>query len=470
MALAREMPTSFGGFWYNSDGQVVVGLVDPADLKIAERLIRPWLGESEPSGFVAQQVDYPFLLLAAYRTVLRGHVFRIDGVTALGVDETNNRVVVATADASHNTQVRDLLASLDIPEQVVRFETRPRMQQRSALFTDTTIKGPHPDGVIEAGWQMLNVGSEICTVGFTALDPSDYSEHFVSASHCTTTDFGSDGDSIFQPNGSYSYIGREVLDPATHTCFFQACRDADAALFSAAIPIRLSEIARTIDRNDCESCQADTTLHSTSPQIHVRARNDHNYDNEILDKVGRTSGWTYGAVESTCMDIYGWFSTIISCTDFVDFSTGTSTQGGDSGGPVFKMLQTGMAELRGIVLGYIGGPYGDAVMSDLYQIELDLGSLIVFELPVTATIEGASLVPQSASCQWTGYPTGRAPFTYEWRRDGVIVSTDQIYSTTSTGTASFELSFKATDARAQTNTGYLSVDIDPNDFGIICSQ
>jgi hypothetical protein len=80
ISVAKALPTTFGGFWYDDEGRVVVGLTDPSALRAAIRLIRPWLGESQPTSFVAQTVQYPFLQLAAYRTLLRREVFSVQGV------------------------------------------------------------------------------------------------------------------------------------------------------------------------------------------------------------------------------------------------------------------------------------------------------------------------------------------------------------------------------------------------------
>lgn len=78
------------------------------------------------------------------------------------------------------------------------------------------------------------------------------------------------------------------------------------------------------------------------------------WENETLEKVGRTTGWSSGSVEDTCTD----YSSSISgepdwtklCSDRVDFAI----QGGDSGSPVFYWKPDGTVELRGIVFGWQG--------------------------------------------------------------------------------------------------------------------
>lgn len=64
IAIARELPT-FGGFWFSNDDAIVVGLTKVGDLERAIELIKPWLGAHKPTrGYVALQVEYPFIQLA----------------------------------------------------------------------------------------------------------------------------------------------------------------------------------------------------------------------------------------------------------------------------------------------------------------------------------------------------------------------------------------------------------------------
>lgn len=465
MAVARELPTTFGGFWYNEQKQIVVGLTNSHDLEAAERLIRPWLGANEPTEFIAEAVDYTFLELAAYRTLLRRRVFRIPGVVALGVNEADNRVKVALAERASEGMVRDLLEQLDIPSEMVMFTSMPYPTEAVLELTDA-----HPDGKIQGGWQIERTGYGTCTLGFSALDPSDgYSPVFVTNTHCTESIAAFDGGSMWQPAYLGSSIGEEILDPTPHTCgypgFEDDCRHADAALFSADVDIQLGTIVRTTTSSGCDQCSAGIVVDTANPSIAITGRLDNVFENETLQKVGRTTGWTYGAVEDTCDDVE-MNDLVRQCSDRVDFSAGP----GDSGSPVFDLKLNGTAEIRGILFGEIGFPYNDAWISDLNQIEKDLGYLWIWEPTISATIGGPDLVPPSAVCEWDGTYQGRPPFTFEWRRDGLLVSTGFSYSTTDTGTTGFQLSFEVTDALSNTDTDYLWVDIDSGDPGFMCTS
>ena len=98
-----------------------------------------------------------------------------------------------------------------------------------------------------------------------------------------------------------------------------------------------------------------------------------------VQKIGRSTGWTYGAIGNTCVDHRHELwpnSEITECTYEADF---TNAQG-DSGGPVFNFEGTGYNEgadrvrLVGIVLGEVDD---QAVFSKWSGVIADLSSLDV---------------------------------------------------------------------------------------------
>jgi len=209
------------------------------------------------------------------------------------------------------------------------------------------------------------------------------------------------------------------------------------------------------------------TIDASLPRFQIISRNNHTFENETLQKVGITSGWTYGAVESTCDDVNSEVGAWILCSDRVDYVSDP----GDSGSPVFYLIYGDNAELRGIHWGAADGylnTWNDAWMSDLHQIELDLGSLVVYHM--TAAIEsGPDFVPQNAWCQWVGNADGGiAPFSYEWRKDGNMVSTSNSYTTSNTGSSDFQLSFRVIDALSDTAMNFLGVTVDTTSTAFSC--
>jgi len=457
MAVARQLPSTFGGFWYDHEGRIVVGLTDPAVLAEAIDLIRPWLGATEPKGFVAQEVEYPFLLLAAYRTLMRNRAFEIPDVVSLGVRESQNRLSVGVARESARPAIVQLLDGLNIPQEAAVFPVEGR-----SIDSALDLEDAQPDTEVQGGWMYAvdhSSGELACTIGFGALDPSEsYAERFVVNSHCTSIRAQNDGDTIAQPTMSGTVFGLEILDPPGWLCGTDECRHADAALIDAHVDLAFGTIARTVDSTGCDQCSASIEVDTSDPTIEITGRLDHTFENEELHKIGRKTGWTYGVVEDTCVDVTTTFKKL--CSDRVDYSS----DGGDSGAPVFALKPDGTAELRGIHWGRVTLPLGfnDAWMSDLHQIEKDLGDLYVYEHPATAEISGPSVVPASATCQWYGEYDGRPPLSFEWRKNGAVVSTTGEYTTSNAGTSDFTLSFKVTDGKSDTDIQYLNVTVDPN--------
>ncbi|MGH7927727.1 MAG: hypothetical protein ACREQV_08020, partial [Candidatus Binatia bacterium] len=141
-----ELP-SFAGFWHNDQDQIVIGLTDVADLEAAVPLVQEHITSHQPTGgYVAEAAQYSFLELARYRTALFRYVFGIDGVVALGVNESDNRVKIGIAEALAAPLVGDLLSTLGIPEETVIFEDWPY-----PTLDSHTLDDQHPDGDIEGG-------------------------------------------------------------------------------------------------------------------------------------------------------------------------------------------------------------------------------------------------------------------------------------------------------------------------------
>ena len=221
--------------------------------------------------------------------------------------------------------------------------------------------------------------------------------------------------------------------------------------------------ARPTERVGNDRTGGAITIDHTNPTFTVSGRLNFVWENEILDKVGRTTGWTYGAVEDTCTDFSSgregepkWKKL---CSDRVDFAIND----GDSGSPVFYWKTDGTAELRGIVFAWQGCPfpigwcYNDAIMSNLHQVELDLGALSLHG--VIARIDGPSIVLPNENYTWNAIVTGgKAPFSFSWYRDGALVSTASAY-TGNSESSDFELRLDVSDALGGQSSSTLFVQV-----------
>ena len=170
-------------------------------------------------------------------------------------------------------------------------------------------------------------------------------------------------------------------------------------------------------------------------------------------------------MESTCDDVI--LDDFIKrlCSDRVDFDSDR----GDSGSPVFKLLPSGNVELRGIMWGKNSCCLGwvDSWMSDLNQIEKDLGPLIVLNL--RADIFGPTEVPPDMTCKWEADVVGgREPYSHTWRIAFNVVGTgSEVFL--DTGSEDFQLRFEVTDAEQSYASDVINVDVDPGaDPGLFC--
>jgi hypothetical protein len=422
VAIAREVPT-FAGMYFDDQGRLVIAMTDASRRVDAERLVRPQLGSHETKAgkrtgatvqVVTKSVQYSFLELARYKTVMH-RAFRIRGVATLDANEKLNRVEIGLADPTVQPLVLALADSLGIPPNALTFSAAgyPRPSVDSITGPTSAVYG---QTVVESGWRITLPDGE-CTVGPTGIRGTDGDSVFLTNSHCTSDKWGFDGDTVRQPHINATVIGWEILDPESESCNFGAseCRDSDAALFTASTPIRFGKIVRTADSSNCESCQASREVDASTSSLTITSTLSYVVSDEIIHKIGKKSGWTYGAVEQTCVDftIPGWpFDDETKCSDRVDYNS----EGGDSGAPVFSVVSGTNVQLRGI--NFAHDPItSDAYMSNLGQIAIDLGHITYYDRGApSVTIDGPTEVPgMGIQCSWQSNVTnGIPPYTYSW--------------------------------------------------------
>ena len=226
----------------------------------------------------------------------------------------------------------------------------------------------------QAGIQ-IHFGQYVCTMGFNVTHGTERS--FITNSHCTNTQGGVEGTTYAQPTRTIdpTVIATEVEDPlywkGAGCPRGKKCRYSDAARanYSADVASNQGEIRNTDGVN---------TGSLTTTGIFTVTAQDNNTTNfalgTVLNKVGRTTGWSQGKVSRTCTNTNVSGSTVHQlCQTFVD----AAVDGGDSGSPVFSITSGTNVTLVGILW---GGGTGYFVMSPLANIQRsgEIG-------PVTAT-------------------------------------------------------------------------------------
>jgi hypothetical protein len=352
--LAAQIP-GFGGLYYQ-DGKPNV-----------------WLVGNSGRGAVQQRFGadvrihparYAFTELQQWRDRLRG-VLGLAGVVLLDLDEARNRLVIGVergaATRDRHAVGRHVAAQRVPNEAVIVEETDP--VQRLQTLRDPFY--PVPGGV-----QITLSNGGICTLGFNAF--SHYGFGFVTNSHCTNIRGGVEGTAYYQPDFSGNYIGQEVADPFYFSCAGgRACRYSDSA-FALYNSFDLGEFPAIAKPDFAGQCGGSINVDPFLPRFIIRSRQQFPYVGEILDKVGRTTGWTYGNVSATCVDTNVALSNVtMLCQDFVE----AASQPGDSGSPVFRWNGYDDVTLYGVLWGSSGSCR--LVFSALANIEYELGPLTV---------------------------------------------------------------------------------------------
>jgi hypothetical protein len=292
-------------------------------------------------------------------------LFELAGVVFTDADETTGRLVVGVLDRGIQGLIRARLPMLGIaPESVDVVETQ-------AIYQVATLR----DRVrpVVAGLQ-IRFSNFLCSLGFNATR-GDVSG-FVTASHCSDNQGSVDGTLYYQPLDQVTdqFIGTEVADAS----FFRnrngcpagrRCRFSDSNFSEGnATTFELGRIAKTTGANNGSLTIVDGAFFTITRDDVAATRG------QIVNKVGRTTGWTQGPVSRTCADTgVSGSNIILLCQTFVE-STVQLVAGGDSGSPVFTITSADDVTLLGNLWG--GNSSGTLfVYSPIAQIRQELGDL-----------------------------------------------------------------------------------------------
>jgi hypothetical protein len=370
LAMAKQVP-GYAGDWYDG-GTRVVALTDPNSQDAALRT----LSMSAPSArsqhdaakmgggtrFVAAQFDY--LTLRGYRDASLETVLSVDGATYMDLDERANRVVVGITDESRRADVEARFKEAGVPAGATRVVVTGKLEE------NTTLQQAHQP--LEGGWQIQNANGGICTLGFTTSNPQGGAPSFVTASHCTSNLWRLDGTWFSQPVNNL-WVGREVRDPRPFGCFlwgFIKCRYSDAALVQANSNIAVAPglIARTEFWGSLWGDPGSIDVDAAAPTLAITGVQQYPLAGDWVDKMGRTTGWTTGQVQHTCVTVV--MSTLTNWA-LCQYSADHHSAGGDSGAPVF-VWQGNTVTLAGLHWGRIPS-LGVSLFSPIGGIQNDLG-------------------------------------------------------------------------------------------------
>ncbi len=343
--LARDVP-GFGGLFLDH-GVPTVYLTDPLQRGPLEHALGAF---ARGRGFAPSQIHvlagrYAYGDLDRWFQQVSKEAFAQGGIVFVDLDEAANRVLVVGVPA----------------EAIVTRDVDPI--QYAATLQDQVRP-------VVAGLQ-INFGNFLCSIGFNAVSGGQNS--FVTASHCTNRQGGVEGTLYYQSLSSQpnSFIGTEVADPVYFrggVCpKHRVCRYSDSAraAYAAGVQFTLGGIAQTSGPNN-GSLTIIGSFAVTSEGTAVVG--------DVVNKVGRTTGWTQGTVTNTCVNTGVSGTKIVQlCQTFVSAGVGA----GDSGSDIFGLTGGSSVQLLGILWGGNSGGT-QFVYSPINQIEQELGPLTTF--------------------------------------------------------------------------------------------
>lgn len=292
-------------------------------------------------------------------------VLALAGTVFSDNDEVSGRLVFGVENERVIPAVRTVLAQLGVPGADYEIRVTAPVRQVATL---RDVWRPVLAGV------QIHFGNFVCSLGFNADAGAQRS--FVTASHCTNKQGGVEGTQYWQPLSftDPTVIATEADDPVYFTSKTnpacpkgKLCRysDASRAAYSADVASTRGAIARTTGANN-NSLEVSGSFEVTAQDNAGTAAPV----GAIVNKVGRTTGWTQGPVTNTCVNTNVFGSRLhLLCQTFVAAGVG----GGDSGSGVFAVTRKNDVTLLGILWGGSGSQL--YVYSPFNQVQQELGAL-----------------------------------------------------------------------------------------------
>jgi hypothetical protein len=365
--LDRQVP-GFGGFFLDASGEPTIYLARGVSRAPAEQALSAYMAARGLSAAAlhVREARYGWQQLQRWQDAATNGAFSVNGTVYVDNDETTNRVRIGVENIGTAGQVRAAAARLGVPVDAVIVDQVAPIVQVASL--QNVVDRP-----VRAGVQ-INFPGFLCSVGFNAT--SGGVKSFITASHCTTKQGGVENTPYYQPLQSVdgTVIAREVADPAYtraarlpggRTCRYS---DASRAAYVDGANQALGVIARTSGANngslEIVGSFAITSDDCTTLGGCLSVGN-------TVNKVGRTTGWTSGAITNTCVNTGVQGTRIVQlCQTFVSAGVG----GGDSGSDVFQITSSPNVKLAGVLWG--GSSSGNQfVYSPFANVVKELGAL-----------------------------------------------------------------------------------------------
>jgi hypothetical protein len=386
-AEIEESVPGFAGWYFDKDGNAVVRVKDAGHQVAAIERVGRILDARGQAGrgaakartgrpvMSARPAKFSFTELARYREGIRKNM--TEGVYSIDLDEVRNQVSIGVRDEAAAQRFRAAAVRLGLPGAAVHVWLAPEPQLRASLASSQRP--------IRGGIKHTWASGTYCSVGINGAwaHSTDYAG-YITASHCSNTYMGLDGSTTYYHQPSIVMfnlyrVGYEFDDPQSYTggaCPVGAgCRRSDA-MFVRYLPEKASSANgfNTIFRTTTWGRGGRGSL-EISGHFTIVAQTYSNPVNEELEKVGATSGWTYGYVTETCVDKFSGLSDYagrpawVLCNEITDIWS----EPGDSGAPVFKWYGD-TVHWAGIMWAGPANNYNETWHSNTYNVTWELYS------------------------------------------------------------------------------------------------
>ncbi|MEM4413922.1 MAG: hypothetical protein QXD59_06570 [Candidatus Caldarchaeum sp.] len=385
--VARRVP-AFGGMFFDRDDNSVlyVYLLNPAQKAAVEAAITAVLGPGLPDLIPPREVrvlqgQYSFWQLKEWHDKLLNLVADSRfGITKTDIDDDDNRLFIGVQDIAIQAQIERELIRLGIPLPAVRIE--------KAVPIEFTSSNCNSTGTLQScirplvGGIQTNSFPGLCTLGLVAT--RNGTPGFIVNSHCTRLwgELDITGNDWHQPttaDGVTYRIGQESVDPPFFTNSQNPdcpagwkCRKTDSAFVTRAsgVTSRRGYIARpsglTTDPRypilTFTKLWTIVLVGAVDPPVGT-----------VVNKVGKTTGWTQGTIRNVCARFFSADGTkrALLCSHIASYIS----EAGDSGAPVFYIRPNypSTVVLWGINFAIEAG---DGVFSPISLVVSELGGTI----------------------------------------------------------------------------------------------
>jgi hypothetical protein len=386
--------------------------------------------QSAASRIIFQEGKYNFLQLRAWRSAISARLLGLEGaVYYVALDPRDNQVLIGISQRRYE-EIRSLVlqgtAHLAIPADALAFEAAPDPTETDSFSSESdcspeaVIPEPgcgEPDpyqppppttlsdyvrpvrGGLQGEFYLQQLDTTaLGTIGFVArYCPGDCYYVLVTAAHNTYRMASVDYNLVAQPrfasrprtSSDYYYVGWERWDPPWSrnrafgisgpfaqgytNCIEINCRRSDMALIQLEVSASgfgtLVRPQQRLDHGNTVAGQIDIYTNQFITIVGELVP----VGGQVIDKIGKTTGWRVGTVVSNCTDIYIPYPDPNSSEPAVlrcQLQSGFPISGsGDSGGPMFLWYGNNQAALVGLYhrqgFGYYWGTRIHQMRNDL---------------------------------------------------------------------------------------------------------